>query len=204
MSEIIVRIDGKEVKAREGMTVLEAARQVGISIPTLCEHEKLQPYGACRLCTVEAEVNGRTNLVVSCLYPVEKNLIVRTRSEQVDSFRKLILELLLSHAQDAPALLDLAQEYGADKDRFDKEPSFCIHCGLCVRYCTEVKKKNAIGFVDRGIMREISFIPDIASQECWKCKECFPLCPTEALQAAYTLAKAFAFPSPSLEPAPAE
>lgn len=204
MSEIIVQIDGKEVKAREGMTVLEAARQVGISIPTLCEHEKLQPYGVCRLCTVEAEVNGRTNLVVSCLYPVEKNLIVRTRSEQVDSFRKLILELLLSHAPDAPALLDLAGEYGADKDRFEKEPSFCVHCGLCVRYCTEVKKKNAIGFVDRGIMREISFIPEIAAKECWSCKECFPLCPTEALQAAYVLAQALAFPMPSLESTPKE
>jgi len=89
---------------------------------------ELQPYGACRLCTVKAEVNGRTKLVFSCLYPVEKNLIVRTRFEQVDSFRKLILELLLSHPQDALALLDLAQEYGADKDRFDKEPLFCIHC----------------------------------------------------------------------------
>ena len=204
MSEIIVQIDGKEVKAKKGMTVLEAARQAGISIPTLCEHEKLEPYGACRFCTVEAEVSGVTKLVVSCLYPVQEKLIVRTRSKTVDSFRKIILELLLSHAQDAPSLVDLAQEYGADKDRFDKEPSFCIHCGLCVRYCAEVKKKNAIGFVDRGIMREISFIPEIASKECWRCKECFPLCPTEALQAAYTLAKAFAFPSLSLEPSPAD
>lgn len=204
MSEIILQIDGREVAAREGMTVLEAAQKAGISIPTLCHHEKLEPYGGCRLCTVEAEVRGRTQLVASCLYPVEKDLVVRTRSEKVDRIRKMILELLLAHAPDSFELQDLAQEYGADKDRFEKEPSFCLHCGLCVRYCAEVKKKDAIGFVDRGTRREISFIPEIASKECWNCKECFPLCPTEALQAAFVLTKAFAFPSPSLEPAPAE
>ncbi|MFZ3102975.1 MAG: 2Fe-2S iron-sulfur cluster-binding protein [Desulfitobacteriaceae bacterium] len=204
MSEIILQIDGREVVAREGMTVLEAAQKVGISIPTLCHHEKLEPYGGCRFCTVEAEVRGWTKLVASCLYPVEKDLVIRTRSEKVDRIRKMILELLLSHAPDAFDLQELAVEYGANKDRFEKEPSFCIHCGLCVRYCAEVKKKDAIGFVDRGTRREISFIPEIASEECWNCKECFPLCPTEALQAAYVLAKAFAFPTPSLEHAPAE
>ena len=193
MSEIIFQIDGREVAANQGMTVLEAAQKAGILIPTLCHHEKLEPYGGCRFCTVEAEVRGWTKLVASCLYPVEKDLVVRTRSKKVDRIRKMILELLLSHAPDAFELQALAQEYGADKDRFEKEPSFCIHCGLCVRYCAEVKKKNAIGFVDRGTRREISFIPEIASKECWDCKECFPLCPTEALQAAFVLTKAFAF-----------
>lgn len=197
MSEIILQIDGKEVAARAGMNVLDAAKKAGIFIPTLCHHEKLEPYGGCRLCTVEAEVRGRTKLVVSCLYPVEKDLVVRTRSEKIDRIRKMILELLLAHAPDSFELQDLAQEYGADKDRFEKEPSFCIHCGLCVRYCAEVKKKNAIGFIDKGTTREISFIPEIASRECWNCKECFPLCPTEALQAAFVLTKALAFPSPS-------
>ena len=195
MSEILFQIDGKEVKATQGMTVLEAARSAGISIPTLCYHEKLEPFGACRLCIVEVESRGSTRLVVSCVYPAEKNIVVRTRSEKVDRIRKMILELLMAHAPDAFALQDLAKEYGADKDRFEKEPSFCIHCGLCVRYCNEVKKKNAIGFVDRGIRKEISFIPEIAAKECWNCKECFPLCPTEALQAAYVLAQALAFPS---------
>jgi NADH dehydrogenase/NADH:ubiquinone oxidoreductase subunit G len=204
MSPILLQIDGKEVEAREGMTILEAAQRAGISIPTLCHHEKLEPYGGCRICTVEVEVRGWTNLVVACIYPVEKNLVVRTRSEKVDRIRKMILELLLAHAPDAFDLQALAQTYGADKDRFEKEASFCIHCGLCVRYCAEVKKKNAVGFVDRGIRKEISFIPEIASRECWNCKECFPLCPTEALQAAYVLTKALAFPSLSFEPAPEE
>ena len=201
MSEILLQIDGIEVKAKEGMTILEAAQSAGISIPTLCHHEKLQPYGACRICTVEAEAGGRTNLVAACVSPVQPNLVVRTRSEKVDKTRKILLEQFLAHAPDAPALQDLAQEYGADKDRFEKESSFCILCGLCVRYCAEVKKKNAVGFVDRGARREISFIPEIASNECWKCKECFPLCPTSYLQAAYHLTEALAFPPPSSKPA---
>jgi len=194
MSEILLQIDGKEVKAKGGMTLLEAARSAGISIPTLCHHEKLEPFGGCRLCIVEVEERGWTKLVVSCVYPVEKNLIVRTRSEKVDRIRKMIIELLMAHAPDSPKLQDLAQEYGSDKDRFEKEASFCIHCGLCVRYCAEVKKKNAVGFVDRGISKEISFIPEIASKECWNCKECFPLCPTSYLQAVFVLTESLAFP----------
>jgi bidirectional [NiFe] hydrogenase diaphorase subunit len=204
MSEILLQIDKMEVRAKEGMTILEAAQSAGISIPTLCHHEKLDPYGACRICVVEADAGGRTSLVAACLYPVEKNLVVRTRSEKVDKSRKTILELLLAHAPDSPALQDLAQEYGADKDRFEKESSFCILCGLCVRYCTEVKKKNAIGFFDRGASREINFIPEIASKECWNCKECFPLCPTSYLQAAYHLTEALAFPRHSLKSASGE
>ena len=202
MSEIIFQIDGREVKADEGMSVLEAAHQAGITIPALCHHEKLEPYGACRICTVEAEVNGWTKLVASCCYPVAPNLIVRTRSEKIDKIRKTILELLMSHAPDSPDLRELAQEYGADPYRFGKEASFCIHCGLCVRYCAEVKKKFAVGFIDRGSRREISFVPELAATECWDCKECFPLCPTSALQAAYVLTEALAAGHSSHEPSP--
>ena len=197
MIEILLQMDGREVKAEQGMTLLEAAQGAGIVIPTLCHHEKLDAYGACRICTVEVEARGRKNLVAACLYPVEKDLVVRTRSEKVDQIRKMILELLLAHAPGAPQLQDLAQEYGAKETRFEKESSFCILCGLCVRYCAEVKKKDAIAFVDRGTRRKISFIPEIASKECWGCKECFPLCPTSYLQAAYFLTGGLAFSRPS-------
>jgi bidirectional [NiFe] hydrogenase diaphorase subunit len=190
MSEILLKIDGREVKASEGMTVLQAAQSVGIVIPTLCHHEKLESYGACRICTVEAEIGGRPRLIAACVYPAEENLAVKTRSEKVDKTRRVILEELLAHAPDSVQLQALAQEYGADKNRFDKEPSFCILCGLCVRYCSEIKKKNAVGFGDRGARREIMFIPEIASNDCWNCKECFPLCPTSYLQAAYVLTEA--------------
>ena len=194
MSEIRLQIDGQEVRANEGMTILEAAQSVGIEIPTLCHHQKLKPYAACRICTVEIDIRGRSGLAAACYYPVEENLVVRTRSSKIDKTRKMILEELLAHAPDSAELQDLAQQYGADRERFEKEASFCILCGLCVRYCAEVKKKDAIGFVDRGAKREISFVPQIASKECWNCKECFPLCPTSALQAAYVLTEALAFP----------
>ena len=172
---------------------MEAAQRAGIFIPTLCHHEKLESYGACRICTVEVEARGRISLVAACLYPAENNLVVRTRSEKVDEIRKMLLELMLAHASDSQPLQELAQAYGANPARFEKESSFCILCGLCVRYCAEVKKRNAIAFVDRGTRREISFIPEIASQECWRCKECFPLCPTSYLQAAYFLTEGLAF-----------
>jgi len=194
MSDVLLQIDGKEVKAREGATILEAAQSVGISIPTLCHHEKLESYGGCRVCSVEADARGRTTVVAACLYPVEANLVVRTRTEKLNRIRKSLLEMMLAHAPDAEQLQDLAKEYGADKARFEKESSFCIHCGLCVRYCAEVKKKHALGFIDRGAKKEICFIPEIASKECWNCKECFPLCPTSALQAAFVLTKALTFP----------
>jgi NADH dehydrogenase/NADH:ubiquinone oxidoreductase subunit G len=197
MSEIHLQIDGKEIEAKEGMTVLEAAQSAGISIPTLCHHEKLEPFGACRVCIVEVESRGWAKLVVSCVYPVEEGLIVRTRTEKVDRIRKTILELLMAHAPDSPQLQELAKEYGADRNRYEKEGSFCIHCGLCVRYCAEVKKANAVGFVDRGIRKEISFIPEIAARECDACKECFPLCPTSYLQAAFVLTQALASPPSS-------
>jgi bidirectional [NiFe] hydrogenase diaphorase subunit len=199
MSELLLQIDGKEVKASEGMTIYEAARSAGIAIPTLCHHEKLSPYGACRICTVEAEVQGRKRLVASCVYPVEPNMIVATRSEKVDRTRKVILEELMAHAPESEDLVHLAEEYGAEKSRFEKESAFCILCGLCVRYCAEVKGKNAVGFSDRGPRREISFIPEIAAKECWNCKECFPLCPTSYVQAVYVLTEAVSFPGPSPE-----
>jgi bidirectional [NiFe] hydrogenase diaphorase subunit len=195
MSEIFLQIDGREVKAKEGMTILDAAQSAGISIPTLCHHQQLKPYAACRICTVEIDIRGKAGLAAACFYPVEESLVVRTRSSKIDKTRKMILEELLAHAPDSAELQDLAQQYGAERGRFEKEASFCILCGLCVRYCAEIKKKDAIGFVDRGAQREISFVPRIASKECWNCKECFPLCPTSALQAAYVLVEALAFPN---------
>ena len=196
--EITFEIDGKKVSAAKGMTILETAQKQEIYIPTLCHHEKLEPFGGCRICIVEVEKKGWTKPVVSCVYPVENNIIVRTRSPKVDRIRKTIIELLMAHAPDAPQLLELAKVYGAVPDRYEKDPSFCIHCGLCVRYCAEVAKKHALGFVSRGIHKEISFIPEIAAKECHICKECFPLCPTSYLQAAFVLTESLAFPETSI------
>jgi hypothetical protein len=99
MSEINLKIDGKDVKAEAGMTVLEAARKAGIDIPTLCHHEKLEAYGGCRLCMVEVESRGWTSHVVSCTYPVAKDIVVRTRSEKVDKIRRVLIEELMAHVK---------------------------------------------------------------------------------------------------------
>ncbi len=199
-----MQIDGKQVEVTGETTILEAARRAGISIPTLCHDDRLAPFGGCRLCIVEAQGRLGTRLVASCVYQAEDDLVVTTRSEKIDRIRKTLLELLLAHAPESPRLKEMAEEYGADRDRFDKEPSFCVHCGLCVRYCAEVKKKNAVGFVERGIHKEICFIPEIAARECRDCKECFELCPTSYLQAAFVMTEALAFPGGSGDISPQE
>lgn len=178
MKSITLEIDGKTVAAESGMTVLQAARGAGIDIPTLCYDERLAPYGACRLCTVEITRDKR--LVASCVYPAEEGLVVNTNSERVRKIRKLILELLLPIAPTGP-IETLARQYGLEGSRFTAERTDCVLCGLCVRYCAEIKKANAIGFVGRGIDRDVAFLPEVAPKECNSCRECFDLCPAGKL-----------------------
>jgi NADH dehydrogenase/NADH:ubiquinone oxidoreductase subunit G len=176
MKTVRLNIDGKDVEAKEGMTVLEAAREVGIEIPTLCYHEKLAPYGACRLCTVEITRNNRSRLVTSCVYNVEDGLVVKTNTPEVQNIRKMLLELMLASA---PILSEFAKEYGVDTPRFTADVTQCILCGLCVRYCAEVKGANAITFVGRGVDRRIAFVDEVVSTGvCMDCRECFEVCPT--------------------------
>jgi bidirectional [NiFe] hydrogenase diaphorase subunit len=209
MSEVTLFINDVEVKAEKGMTILQAARIAGIDIPTLCSHEELAPYGACRLCTVEIKRGKQSQLVAACVYPVEEGLMVNSESEPVISGRKMLLELLWAHAPGVQALRKYGIKYGlteaqagtdygiipgisAPKTRFEIEPTFCVLCGLCVRYCAEVKQNNAIGFIGRGTEREVVFFPEIASQACPSCgEECYPLCPTGALPLHYAIAKAY-------------
>lgn len=191
MSLVKINIDGKEIETESGVTILKAAKEAGIEIPTLCDHEGLEPYGGCRLCTVEVETRGRKNFVVSCLFPVEDGLIVRTNSEEVKRIRKIIVGLLLSRAPDSEKLKSLKEEYGVEDLNFERDPVFCILCGLCVRWCSQVKKNNAISFFGSGIKREVKFIPEIALKVCEDCKECFSLCPTSYVQALYLLNKAY-------------
>jgi NADH dehydrogenase/NADH:ubiquinone oxidoreductase subunit G len=193
MPKIVLEIDGKEIKAQEGMTILEAASSAGVNIPTLCHHDKLEPYGACRICSVEIKNGVRSRLVTACVYPVENGLVVDTKSDRVVKIRRMLLELMMAQAPSAKKIQDLAHEYGLDKIRFEKESSFCILCGLCVRYCAEVKKLDALTFIGRGTEREVMFIPEIAARECPPCQECFDLCPTNVLKSNFLLAQALTF-----------
>jgi NADH dehydrogenase/NADH:ubiquinone oxidoreductase subunit G len=180
MPKVTLTINDREVTAKEGMTIVEAACDAGIYIPTLCYHEQLAPYGACRICTVEIYRNDRSRLVTACVYPVEDGLIVKTESPRVIRIRKMLLELMLASSP-AKTIQDLARQYGISKRRFEAEKTNCILCGLCVRYCSEIKQANAIGFVGRGTERRVVFHPEIASTVCASCRECFSLCPTGKL-----------------------
>jgi bidirectional [NiFe] hydrogenase diaphorase subunit len=187
--EIILTIDGKEIKATRGMTVLEAAKTAGIDIPTLCHHENLTPYGGCRLCTVEITKGKNSRLVTSCVYPVEEGLEVKTESESVVKTRKMILEMMWRRAPGSHDIKRYAVKYGIDRDKFEIEPTYCILCGLCVRYCREITKKNMLGFIGRGTEREVMFLPGSDFNECLACGECYKLCPTGVMPSNYGLAR---------------
>lgn len=176
MENIELEINGKLVNAQKEMTILQAAQNAGIYIPTLCYDERLTPYGGCRLCTIEIIRNKKTRFVASCVYPVENGLIVKTESEQLKKIRKMIVELLLPFCPSGP-LENLAKQYGIEKSRFTGENKGCVLCGLCVRYCAEIKKANAIGFIGRGVERDVAFLPEVASKICPSCRECFAICP---------------------------
>lgn len=177
MAPISLVIDGKTIQADEGITVLQAAQKAGVHIPTLCHNDKLEPYGACRFCMVEIEKNSRKKLVASCCYPVENGLIVNTKTENVDKIRKMLAELMLSISPSGEHV-DIARQYGIVESRFkqvENPEAPCSLCGLCVRYCAEIKKKNAVCFVGRGIDRTIALVPG-ASDTCSSCRECFKVC----------------------------
>jgi bidirectional [NiFe] hydrogenase diaphorase subunit len=169
MKTVSINIDGKTVEAQEGATIFEAATSAGVRIPHLCYNDKLKPYGACRLCMVEITANARKKLVASCAYPVEDGLVVETNSEKVKKIRRMIIELIWPVAQ------DLGREYGITKSRFRTGNTECSLCGICVRYCAEVKEKNVVYFKGRGIDREIALVPGMG-KECLYCRECFNFC----------------------------
>lgn len=180
MSEIRLKIDDKEIIAEEGMTVLEVAKSAGIEIPTLCYHEALEPHGACRLCTVEIMIRGRSRLLTACTYPAEEGLEIKTSSPPVIAARKMLIELLLARVPSAKVIQDLAQEYGVEKTRFkiEKPEELCILCGLCARFCQDVIGASAINFTNRGVDREISVFPEITADACIGCGACAKVCPT--------------------------
>lgn len=187
-------VDGVRVPFDEGMTVFEAADSAGIRIPALCHLEGLSAYGACRLCTVEAIRGTRRDLVASCLYPASEGLEVETNSPRVRKARRLLLELLLTRAPNVSAIREMAQEYGVHKSRFAVEPYECILCGICIRYCAEVKKRDALGWVGRGASREVMFYCDI--RECIECGACNDICPTGIFPSIYGLAAVPHFENP--------
>ena len=175
MIELIM--NGLQVKAEEGWTLLETAQFYGLQIPTLCHHEGLTDFGGCRLCLVEIGEGSRAKLVTSCTYPAEEGLVVRTDTNRVWAARRMMIELMLSVAPGSKVLQDLASKFGVTKIRFKPRNEECILCGLCVRVCAEQMDAKAIGFQQRGYKRKISTPFDKRSETCRLCGACMYVCP---------------------------
>ncbi len=206
---VTARIDDQEIKVPMGTTILEAARKLGIRIPTLCYHEDLCVAGVCRVCVVEVE--GQRTLQAACAYPINNSIKVRTHTPAVRRARRHVLDLLLSeHYGECYAcfrnnnceLQSLAKEYGVDQFRFGhvQEPKYavdrssysvvrdmnkCIQCRRCVRTCIDLQEVGVLEAQGRSDQTEIAAFMDkpLADVVCINCGQCINRCPTGALRA---------------------
>ncbi len=206
MNEISLTIDGRQVKGEEGDTILDVCKANGIYVPTLCHKDGLSDVGACRMCVVEIERERR--VMPACTYPAKDGLVVKTHTERLERYRRLILELILSeHEHNCLVceqngnceLQNLVYQYGIDKislpinklvEPIDdssevilRDPNKCILCGRCVRACAEIAGQGILSFADRGsktiIVADLNW--PLAQSGCVSCGACIQACPTGAL-----------------------
>jgi NADH dehydrogenase/NADH:ubiquinone oxidoreductase subunit G len=174
-------IDGKKIKVEPGRTLLEAAREHGIHIPTLCYHEALAPFGGCRMCVVELETPGGPRVVAACTYPAEEGAEVSTDSDNVLGLRQVAAQLLLARAGHVSAIRTLAESVGVTSTPFTLPTDACVLCARCVRACSEIVGVGAISMAHRGSERTVSPPFRISSADCIECATCVFVCPTGAI-----------------------
>jgi predicted molibdopterin-dependent oxidoreductase YjgC len=179
---IKLAINGQTARVEPRTTVLQAARGLGVRIPTLCHYEGIEPYGACRLCTVEINDNGRVSLQASCCYPVKEGLEVRTDTPAIVEGRSLLFQLLMARCSRSLAVMKLAREWGVTETPFSPRGEECALCGLCVRACASLMKVEAIAMSGRGISRKVTTPFGFMSEECRACGACTYVCPTGHMQ----------------------
>ncbi len=180
-----ITINGKICKAEEGELLLAVIRRQGIDIPALCDHGAVEPFGACRLCMVEITKeswDGWKKYVTSCLYPVEKGLIVQTHTEKVNELRKTVLDLQLARCPTSPEIQQLAADYGITQTSYEEyvDSDNCILCGLCTRICEEMGFA-AISTVGRGHLKEVAPPLNEPPPDCVGCLACSLNCPTNVI-----------------------
>jgi polyferredoxin len=178
-----LNINGETIQVAEGTTVLDAARKAGVHIPTLCHHPDLSPYGACRLCVVEINRNGRSVVTTSCTTAAEEGMVIRTDTEEVQQTRKTMADLVLSRCPDIPKLQRVAASVGLVLPSYPQEKvgEDCILCGLCVRACDEKAENHVLGLIGRGADRRVTTAFGIPSEKCQTCDQCIEYCPTGAI-----------------------
>ena len=206
MGEIRLTINGQEVIAERGMTVLEAAQLAGIYIPTLCYDPDLEPYGGCRLCVVEIE--GMRGLPTACTTPAADGMVVHTETAAVNNVRRIAVDLFIAdHPMDCLTcpknqrcdLQKVAAYLGITERRLPRtdkplpvdisnpffylDRKYCILCGKCVRACDEIACVNALEIVGRGYPSRVSPFADrpLLESICQSCGECVVRCPVNAL-----------------------
>lgn len=199
---ISLSIDGKKARVEPGLTILEAARSIGIEIPFICLHDLTTAEGICRQCVVEVDGWGR--LAPACITPASEGLVVQTASERVVRARRTILEMLNASVDvsQSPELLGQMEKYGADPERFpgskkrqkdilDDNPFYirdysqCILCWRCVQACADdMQYTYALGLGGRGHDSHITTFYESSLPEttCVFCGNCVAVCPTKALQ----------------------
>jgi formate dehydrogenase major subunit/formate dehydrogenase alpha subunit len=204
---ITLRINQQEVQVPTGTSVLQAAAQAGVTIPSLCHHADLHPYGGCRLCIVE--LKGARTPVASCTLEATEGMEIQTHSPEIENSRKIILELLLSNYHDSGYINGQKEEtefmhwvrhYGLDpqtsmaakahrKIDSDANPFIwvdlnkCIQCTRCVRACAEVQGRFVWNMAGRGFETHpvAGANTDLLDARCESCGACVAACPTAAL-----------------------
>ncbi|MBW2261000.1 MAG: (2Fe-2S)-binding protein [Deltaproteobacteria bacterium] len=187
---VAIRVDGRRVEAELESPLLPALLREGFDIPTLCYHEAVSPYGACRLCLVEINQKGWDDdwwkLTTSCNFPVLDGLTVRTDSEKVKKHRKLVIELIMARCPGSREVRDVAERLGVMDVRLRKQDEDCILCGLCARVCDEIVGVNALTFHGRGGAKNMSTPYAEASAECIACGACVFVCPVGCIKLTQT------------------
>lgn len=183
---VTITINGKVVQAEKGEMLLGVLKREKIDVPSLCNHEAVKPFGACRLCMVEitkTEWDGWCDHVTSCFYPVSDGLIVSTHTPKVNELRRTILELYLARHPKSLEIRQLATEYGVAQTRFEVIPdgNNCILCGLCTRIC-DTMGFHAISTVGRGHGKEVAPPLNMEPPDCVGCLACAKNCPTNFIE----------------------
>jgi len=207
MGVLKIRIDDREIQGKKGTTILEAAENAGIHIPTLCHHPNLPPSGSCRVCVVEVE--GSNRLIGSCHTPIEDGMVLHTRSPKVLSARKATVELLLA-GHTGPCVSDwkmsqcelhnIAADIQVGPPRFRlrrpryyapeesnpyvrRDMSKCILCSRCIGVCNDLAGKRIFGAAYRGFRSKVvvDFDATLDKEICHDCLLCIEYCPTGAL-----------------------